>query len=94
MRTLQLLPLLAALGAVACGQGDAGEPPPDSFDDPRPLIYSEQPEAPSEKPKQPSETAVPDSEVDPAPTPFGVDSERSPNSSASDPSPSPADPVN
>jgi len=93
MRTLQLLPLVAALGAVACGEGDAGEPIPDSFDDPRPLIYSEQPEAPSEKSRQSSETAQPEPEAQPQPSPFGVDSERSLESSSSDASPGSADPI-
>ena len=93
MRTLQLLPLLVALGAVACGEGEIGEPPPDSFDEPRPLIYSEQPEAPSEKSKQPSDTAAPNPEADPLPTPFGVDSERPLASSSSSSPPSTPDPV-
>ncbi len=75
MRTLQLLPLLAAIGVVACGEGEVGAPPGDSFDDHRPYIYSEQPDKPGEKPVGARDPALGVAETKPLPSPFGLDSE-------------------
>ena len=73
MKTLQLLPLLLAVGAFACGDGDVGSPPDDSFDETRPLIYSEQPDAPDEKSPTALERPQAQPEANPLGSPFGLD---------------------
>ncbi len=81
MRTLHLLPLLLAAGALACGEGEVALPEK-SFEDPRPIIYSEQPSVPEEKSPTTPERPQAEAEADPLGSPFGLEGDGLPASGA------------
>jgi hypothetical protein len=97
MKTLDLLPLLLAASALACGEGEVGGVPPgDSFDEARPLIYSEQSEAPGEKPPTTPERSPSQPDADPLGSPFGLEGSGLPSPGSvpppgSGPNPDPVD---